>query len=156
MVCTKITAAPSPSELSTRLLTARNEHIPRKYASRMFSTKIWRRPNSSRLGPSARIISLLRVARQRALHPHDHPEQDERARGEDHQTVVGVAGLVGGGRNDLVAEHRARAEQLTRERHRDDDPRVAQAVADPVEQRAPRWVAHRERLEPPHHDAVGD
>src|SRR5690606_41434108 len=42
------------------------------------------------------------------------------------------------------------------DRHRDDDPRVAQAVADPVEQRAPRWVAHRERLEPPHHDAVGD
>ena len=40
IVKTKITASPKPNAVSTRFDTAKNEHIPRKYAKRIFSTKI--------------------------------------------------------------------------------------------------------------------
>ncbi len=39
-VMTKITAAPSPAAVSMRFETARNEHIPRKFASRMLLVKM--------------------------------------------------------------------------------------------------------------------
>jgi hypothetical protein len=40
MVCTTITAIPSPVAVSTLLETARKVHIPRKKASARFSIKI--------------------------------------------------------------------------------------------------------------------
>ena len=40
MVSTKVTAAPSPTAVSTLRDTARNEHMPRKKARAMFSTKM--------------------------------------------------------------------------------------------------------------------
>ena len=39
-VSTKMTAAPRPMAVETRFDTARNEHMPRKNARAMFSTKI--------------------------------------------------------------------------------------------------------------------
>ena len=39
-VRTKTTASPRPIAVLTRFETARNEHIPRKKVSAMFSTKI--------------------------------------------------------------------------------------------------------------------
>lgn len=38
IVSTNVTASPSPIDVSTFLEIARKEHIPRKYANRMFST----------------------------------------------------------------------------------------------------------------------
>jgi hypothetical protein len=38
IVSTNVTANPSPIDVSTFLEIARKEHIPRKYANRMFST----------------------------------------------------------------------------------------------------------------------
>jgi hypothetical protein len=40
IVKTKITANPNPIDVSTFFDIARKEHIPRKYARRMFSMKI--------------------------------------------------------------------------------------------------------------------
>jgi len=39
IVCTTTTAKPSPIAVSTFFETARNEHMPRKKARAMFSTK---------------------------------------------------------------------------------------------------------------------
>ena len=50
MPSTKMTAKPSPTAVFTCLETARNEHMPRKKASRMFSTK---------MALTARLISAM-------------------------------------------------------------------------------------------------
>jgi hypothetical protein len=65
MVWTKITARPSPVAVSIFLEQARNEHMPRKKESRMFSTKMFlmARLTSSMAGSFAQAVSnfLVRV-----------------------------------------------------------------------------------------------
>ena len=62
------------------------------------------------------------------LRPDDHPDQDQRHRGQDHQPVVEVAGGVPAVGDNLPAPQRAGAEQLAEEGHHDEHQPVAEAV----------------------------
>src|SRR5512135_1107202 len=116
--CTKITATPSPSAVSTFFEQARNEHMPRKYASAMFSRNTDRMPRLRKCSIwSVRSVLFLQLRLPSAQRPDQQPDQEQRRRRQQHQPVRHVPAAVLGQRQHGEPEDLAGAQELAGQRH---------------------------------------
>ena len=83
------------------------------------------------------------------MYPNHNTYEDQRHSGHRHHTVVDVACIIDSLRNNLEAQQRATAQELTYTTHDDQDQRVAETVAHTVEERRPRLVLHGEASKRP-------
>ena len=90
MASMKVTATPSPKAVATFLLTAMNEHMPRKQANIMLSIKI-DRMNRFRFSMA---LFFLKVFVETALNPDDACHHHKSHGGENHQAVIHISGIV--------------------------------------------------------------
>src|SRR5574344_582714 len=93
---TKVTAVPNPNDVLTFFDTARNEHIPRKYAKIMLSINIER----------IKILndSILLLLLYWFLNPDNNTYNDKCHRRQNHKAVVHIASVVEGFRYYAEAE----------------------------------------------------
>src|SRR5690606_15704030 len=97
----------------------------------------------------------------RPLDPDDHTHDHKRHRWQDHHVVVHVTCGIEpcsfrGITKKLVAHQRSGTGQLAEEGHHHQYPGITQRVPDAIQCAGAYFVAHGERLEAPHDDAVGD
>ena len=102
---------------------------------------------------SSLIVLLVEIG---TVYPDDTSHEDEGRSRHGHHTIVHVASLIDALGDELEAQQRSAAEELAHATDDDEDERVAQSVADAVEERGPRLVGHGKGLQTTHEDTVGD
>ena len=97
------------------------------------------------------MLFFLKVFLDRPLHPDNASQEDEGERRKDHQVVAYVSKAV----EDVKAEERSAAEQLTEESYDYEDESVAGPVGHAVKEAGQRLVAQGKGLDASHDYAVG-
>ena len=90
------------------------------------------------------------------MSPDYTPYENKCHGGHDHHSAVLISVLVAPLGDDTEAHKAAAAQQFAHERYNDENPHVAEAVAQTVQKRVKRTIAHGVGLESSHKNTVGD
>jgi hypothetical protein len=108
---------------------------------------------AGRQDPEFAVLDLRGLPASKA--PDQEADEEEGARRQQQKRGGMVPAAGGDGRQDFDAQQAARAEQLPQGTDQDQNPAIAQGVAQAVQDTQTDTILHREGLRPSHDDAVG-